>query len=265
MQLAVEGRTVFAATGGRAPQAGQPGLLFLHGAGMDRTVWALQTRYFAHHGYAVLAPDWPGHGRSTGPLLTSIEAMGSFALAVARAAGLGRVALVGHSMGALAALESASQSKDVFALALLGAAPRMPVHPELLRAARAGEHLASELITAWGFGKPAQMGGHRVPGLWHAGAGLRLLERASAGVLASDLAACDGYAGALGAAAKVTAPTLLILGALDRMTPPREGQKLAQAIRGARAETLARAGHMMMLEESDATLDALKNFLARQA
>ena len=75
MILTVDGKAVFAATGGRAFDAAAPAVVFVHGSGMDRTVWSLQTRYFAHHGHAVLALDLPGHGKSEGPALESIEAM----------------------------------------------------------------------------------------------------------------------------------------------------------------------------------------------
>src|SRR5215468_7288285 len=98
---------------------------------MDHTVWALQTRYFAHHGRSVLAVDLPGHGRSAGPLLFSIAEMASWTVRVLDAAGLRSTALVGHSMGALIALEvAASASARISSLALLGVAERMPVHPD---------------------------------------------------------------------------------------------------------------------------------------
>ena len=67
MRLEVDGRAVFAATGGARMRPGQPLVVFLHGAGMDHSVWALQSRWFAHHGFSVLAVDLPGHGGSAGP------------------------------------------------------------------------------------------------------------------------------------------------------------------------------------------------------
>ena len=74
MEFTVEDRAVYAATGGRPFDDKLPTVVFVHGAGLDHTVWALQTRYFAHHGRGVLALDLPGHGRSEGPLLDSIQA-----------------------------------------------------------------------------------------------------------------------------------------------------------------------------------------------
>src|ERR1700676_2624985 len=104
MKITASGRDVFASSGGQQFDPAQPTVVFLHGAGMDHTVWALQTRWFAHHGRNVLALDLPGHGRSAGPGLRGIEAMADLVGAAVAAVGASRVALVGHSMGALVAL-----------------------------------------------------------------------------------------------------------------------------------------------------------------
>lgn len=261
MDIVVAQHAAYAATGGRTFEAGQDSVVFLHGAGMDHTIWALQTRYFAHHGRSVLAPDLPGHGRSAGPALDSIAAMAAWVDAFLQAAGVATAALVGHSMGALIALETAARFPDrVRALALLGAAPRMPVHPDLLAAAEANEHLAYDLVTSWGHGPTGHVGGNRAPGLWLMGGGERLLERSAPGVLHRDLAACHAYDGSA-AAARVICPTLLVLGSDDRMTPAKAGRKLAGAIPGAQVTEIAGCGHMMMLEKPDETLDALRTIL----
>ncbi len=262
MEFSMGGRKVFAATGGASVEPAKPAVVFLHGAGMDHTVWTLQTRYFAHHGWSVLALDLPGHGRSEPPAPTSIEAYADWLAAFIATAGMAEVALVGHSMGALIALETAARAPErVRVLALLGVAARMPVHPDLLAAAARDDPAAIELITAWGYGKPAHLGGNRAPGLWLLGGGRRLLERGQAGVLASDLRACDAYAGAVVAAARVDAPTLLLLGELDRMTPPKAAVPLLDVMRDARRVVIPEAGHMMMVESPDATLAALRGIL----
>ncbi len=262
MELKVDGRSVFAATGGKVFDAGQPAVVFVHGAGMDHTVWQLQTRYFAYHGRSVLAVDLPGHGRSEGPLLESVETIAAWLIALVEAAGAGRTTLVGHSMGALAALEAAGSAPgQLEKLALLGVAARVPVHPELMTAARAGESLASALVTAWGFGRKAHYGGHPGPGLWMTGGGYQLLESADAGVLANDLAASEAYEGAAEAAGKVDCPTLLLLGGADRMTPVKGAAPLAEALADSETVVLPGAGHMMTIEEPDRTLDALKAFI----
>jgi pimeloyl-ACP methyl ester carboxylesterase len=168
-------------------------------------------------------------------------------------------AIAGHSMGAFAALDCAARHPArVRALALLGAAPRMPVNPDLLAAAKADDHLAFELVTDWGHGRAGHLGGNVAPGLWVLGGGERLLERARPGVLYGDLQACDGYRDGLERAAKVACPCVLVLGLEDRMTPARAGRKLADGIPGARVIEIPGAGHMMMTEKPDETLDALR-------
>jgi pimeloyl-ACP methyl ester carboxylesterase len=258
VDLRVDGNRAFAATGGRPFDPAQPTVLFIHGAGMDHTVWALQTRYFAHHGRAVLAVDLPGHGRSGGALLRSIAEMASWIVRMLDAAEVQSAALVGHSMGALIALEAAAAAPArVRSLALLGVAERMPVHPDLQAAADGNRRLAPELVSSWGHGRSSHLGGNPAPGLWMMGGSLQLLERAPAGALAADLAACNAYAGALAAAGRVACPTLLLLGALDRMTPPAKATPLAGAIKRVRTVTLPGAGHMLMSERPDAVIDAL--------
>jgi pimeloyl-ACP methyl ester carboxylesterase len=262
MELTVAGARVHAGTGGREFDASLSPIVFLHGAGMDHTVWALPARYFAHRGRAVLAVDLPGHGRSEGKPLASIGVMADWVAQLLDAAGAGKAALVGHSMGALVALEAAARHPDrICRLALLGAAPRMPVHPDLLAAAEANDHAAFDLMTSWSFGPAGQLGGARVPGSWLMGGGERLLERLRPGVLSADLEACNAYGDGMESAAKVTCPALVVMGAEDKMTPARAGAKLAAAISGANSVIIPNCGHMMTAEKPDETLDALKTIL----
>ena len=64
MELIVNDARAYAYTGGRPFDPQLPCVAFVHGAQHDHSVWALQTRWFAHHGYSVLAFDLPGHGRA---------------------------------------------------------------------------------------------------------------------------------------------------------------------------------------------------------
>ncbi len=262
MELTVDGARVFAATGGKPFDPADPTTIFIHGAAFDHTVWKLQARYFAWHGGSVLALDLPGHGRSEGPLRPSVAAMADWVVGVMDAAGVAEAALVGHSMGALVALDAAARhGARVRRLALLGAAAAIPVNDVLLNAAAENDHLSLDLLTVWGYGRSAQFGAHRMPGMWMLGGGLRVLERAAPGVLHNDLVASNGYAGGEAAAVAVACPTLVVIGERDIMTPAKRGHALAAEIRDARTVVIPGAGHIMLDEAPDATLDALKDFL----
>jgi pimeloyl-ACP methyl ester carboxylesterase len=261
MELRVEGKKEYAATGGKPFDPALPAIVFIHGAGMDHTVWALQTRWFAWHGRAVLAVDLPGHGRSEGEALGSIDALSEWVIALLDAAGVKSAALVGHSMGALIALEAAARRPErVRALALCGCAAEMPVSEKLLSAGLAGEHIAYEMITEWGLGRRAHVGGAEAPGAWMAGGTLRLLEHGRKGVVGIDLRACDRYKGSAAAIEKVNVPTVLVLGSNDRMSPAKAAAPLAR-IPGAKTIVIDQAGHMMMIEQPGRTLDALRSLL----
>jgi pimeloyl-ACP methyl ester carboxylesterase len=263
MRLDVNGVSIYAATGGRDFDAKLPVVVFLHGAGLDHTVWALLARWFAHRGFAVLAPDLPGHGRSQGEPLTSIAAMADWTAALIAAAGMGKATLIGHSMGSLIALETAARHPGrVAALGLIGAAAAIPVSRDLLSAAQANDHAAIDMVDIWGHGFRAGLGGSLAPGMWMLGGGMRLLERARPGVLFTDLAACNAYGDGLASTARVTAPAVLVLGERDLMTPSRAGRELAAALPNARVVTLKGAGHMLMSERPDEVLDALRGLAA---
>jgi pimeloyl-ACP methyl ester carboxylesterase len=260
MHLTVNGKEVFAGTGGRDFDQSLPAVVFLHGAGMDHSVWALHARAFAHHGFAVLAPDLPGHGRSAGPALNSITALANWTAALVDAAGLKAARLVGHSMGSLVALEMAARHPEkVTALSLIATAAPMRVSDELLSAAKANDHAAIDMISLWGYGQRAVLGGCEAPGLWMLGGAERLLERAHAGVLFADLSACNDYKDALNAAAKVAVPSAVILGERDMMTPLKGGKAVAAALAGCRLTILEDAGHMLMSERPNEVLQALRD------
>jgi pimeloyl-ACP methyl ester carboxylesterase len=157
MQLSVNGLETFVATGGREFDVSQPTIVLLHGAGFDHTTWALHSRWFAHHGYGVLAPDLPGHGRSAGAPLATIAEMADWTAALLDAAGAAKARLVGHSMGSLIALETAARHPaKVTALSLIGTAATMTVGPDLLKAAEANDHSAVDMVSIWGLGASVQ-------------------------------------------------------------------------------------------------------------
>jgi pimeloyl-ACP methyl ester carboxylesterase len=262
VRFTVAGNEAYAYTGARPLERALPTVVFVHGAGSDHSVWVLQSRYFAHHGWNVLAVDLPGHGRSGGDALPSAEAIADWIPAVLDATKIDQAALVGHSLGSLAALECAARHPGrVTKVALIGPAAPMPVSEDLQDAARRNDHVAFDLITGWSYSSGKQLGGNRMPGVWLTGNALRLLERTKPGVLHADLLACQAHSTGVDSAAKVQCPSLVILGARDIMAPPKNAQALIAALPGARVLTLPDCGHALMAEQPDAILDALRGFL----
>lgn len=263
MKLTVADAPVYVYTGAQAWQPDAPAIVFLHGAAHDHGVWGLQSRYFAHHGCNVLAPDLPGHGRSGGEALATVEAIAAWLVAVLDAAGIGKATLVGHSMGALAVLECAARHPDRSTrIALVGPAVPMEVSDELLDAAREDVGHAYALINGWSFGPRGLLGGNALPGVWMAGNALRLMERNRSGVLAADLAACRAYTAGLDAAAALRCPALVIVAGRDLMAPARNSRALIATLADGKVINLDAAGHALMAEEPDAVLDALRAFVA---
>jgi len=263
VELFVDGQTVRATTGGRPLDTSLPLLMFLHGASQDRTLWALQKRYFSHHGWSVLAPDLPGHGRSGGELLTSIESMAGWVEALLAAAGFKSTTIVGHSMGSLIALELAGSRPDIVdKLILTGTTAAMRVNEELQSAADDNERRAHEMIMDWSLASQSVLGGHPTPGLWMRGHLLRTSLNAGDEVLANDLRACHVYDMALDRASLVQCPTLILMGEHDhKMIRPQGTRALIAALPTVTARDIAGSGHALMVEQPDAVLDALIRFL----
>jgi pimeloyl-ACP methyl ester carboxylesterase len=259
-------REAYAYSGGKPFEPRLPTVVFLHGALNDHSVWTLNARWFAHHGHSVLAPDLPGHGRSGGVPLATVEALADWLIALLDAAGVERAALVGHSMGSLIALEAAGRAPArVSQLVMVGTAYPMKVSAALLDTARTDVLKAIDGVNAFSHSSLAAKPSYPGPGTWLHGASLALARRMQDGqretnLFLNDFEVCDRYAGGLAAAARVTCPTTLVLGARDQMTLARDAVEIGIALR-ARTVTLA-CGHALQLEAPEALLAALRTALA---
>jgi pimeloyl-ACP methyl ester carboxylesterase len=265
MILTIQGQPAYCYTGGKPFNPELPAAVFLHGAQNDHSVWGLQTRYFAHHGFGVLAVDLPGHGRSKGAPLPSVEAMSDWLLAVLDDAGVRRATLIGHSMGSLIALETAHKAPErVQKVALVGTAYPMKVSDALLDASRNEEQKAIDMVNIWSHSTLAQKPSSPGPGFYVMGGSQRLMQRIAqqnpGQVFHTDFSACNAYANGEAAARSVTCPALLLLGKKDMMTVPKAAGVLAKAIPHAEVVQLDNCGHALMAEQPDAVLDTLFRF-----
>ncbi|MEO0317528.1 MAG: Alpha/beta hydrolase fold:Thioesterase [Pseudomonadota bacterium] len=268
MKIPVHDGHAYAYTGGKTFNPALPTAVFIHGAQNDHSVWALQTRYFAHHGYSVLAVDLPGHGRSDGPALDSIEAMADWLNALLDAAGVKQALLIGHSMGSLIALEAASrQPAHIAGIALVGTAYPMKVSTALLDAAREREPAAIDMVNIWSHSTIAQKPSAPGPGFYVPGGSRRLMQRVSQRnpehVFFTDFSACNGYANGEQAAAALGAQgcaALFLLGQKDMMTPAKAAASLAAQLPKSQLVKVDACGHALMAEQPDQVLDALFRF-----
>lgn len=266
MELTVNGAKTFCYTGGKPFDREKPTVVFLHGVLNDHSVWILQTRYFAHHGWNVLAPDLPGHCRSEGEPPKSVEEAAAFVLALLDAAGVQKAALVGHSFGSLVALEAAARAPErVTHLALVGTASPMKVSPALLENSQHQPMKAIDMVNVYSHSMMAPPPSALGPGTWLYGGSRALMKRVLASnprvnVFHRGFAACDGYTGGEAAIEQVQCPVLFVLGKADAMTPPKAAQPLQQKARNGRT-VLVDGGHQMMTEAPDQVLFALRDFL----
>jgi pimeloyl-ACP methyl ester carboxylesterase len=265
MLLTVQGHAAYCYTGAKIFNPAQPTVVFIHGAQNDHSVWILQTRYFAHHGFSVLAVDLPGHGRSKGPALTTVEAMADWLLTLLDMASVQQATLIGHSMGSLIALETCAKAPErVTKLGLVGTAYPMKVSETLLDAAKYEEQKAIDMVNIWSHSSIAQKPSCPGPGFYVMGGSRRLMQQMSRQgpekLFFTDFSACNAYANGEQAARSATCPTLFLLGKRDIMTPPKATATLTKAIPHGKVVQIEDCGHSLMAEQPDTVLDALFSF-----
>ncbi len=266
MNLNVNGQSIYAYTGGKPFDRAKPTLIFIHGVLNDHSVWILQSRYLAHHGWNVLAIDLPGHCRSTGAPPASVEAAADFVLALMDAAGLEKAALAGHSFGSLIALETAARAPQrISHLILVGCAFPMKVSPALLEGSVSEPFAAIDMVNTFSHSTLAPPPSTLGPGSWLYGGARALMRRVLASnsqvnVFHSGFKACNDYANGEAAMSQVKAPVLFVLGRQDQMTPLKAAQTLISKAAHAQVVRLD-AGHQMMSEAPEGVLFAMRDFL----
>jgi pimeloyl-ACP methyl ester carboxylesterase len=272
MELTVNGASAYCYTGGKPFDPAKPTVVMIHGVLNDHSVWILQSRYLAHHGWNVLAVDLPGHCRSGGEAPASVEDAAGFVAALLNAAGVQRAALVGHSWGSLIALEAAAQLKDrISHLVLVGTAYPMKVSQALLDASLNEPESALKMINVFSRSTLAAPPSALGPGTWVYGASLALGRRVlrsnpKVNVFHRGFQACDRYANGEQAITQISCPVLFLLGGQDQMTAPKAAQGLIAKARetGKTVQVVSLPlGHHQMTEAPEATLLALRDFLRR--
>ena len=276
MYITVNQTPIYAYTGGKPFDPAKPTLVFIHGVLNDHSVWILQTRYFAHHGYNVLAVDLPGHGKSEGNCPKTVEEAAEFVLSLLSGMNIKGAALIGHSWGSLIALHAASIAAErgltVSHLAMVGTAYPMKVSPALLDASLNEPMKAIEMVNTFSHSSLAPPPSALGPGTWLYGGSRALMRRvlasnAKENVFHIGFKACDSYERAFEALNRLVAgieyaqsAILFIVGMADQMTTPKAAQSLIDKAPQARVSRVS-GGHQMMTESPEEVLQALKDFI----
>lgn len=234
---------------------GKTPVVLLHGAGRSHLDWPLNIRRLGER--KVYAPDLPGHGKSAGIGEQSIANYARIVLDWMIDIHVNRVVLIGHSIGGAIALHMALQYTEYVAgLVLISSGARLPVNPELLSrlASPASFPSAVNLITKWSFSPHANKG---MLDQFKQG-----LSKTRPSVVQGDYEACHNF-DASESLSGVAVPVCLICGALDKMTPLRYSEYLAENIQGAEMSVVPRAGHMLMLEQPERLQKTIEDFIER--
>lgn len=270
MYLQVNHHKTYCYTAGKALDAAKPTAVFIHGVLNDHSVWILQSRYLANHGWNVLAIDLPGHCKSEGMAPESVEEAATFIEALLDAAGIHKAALIGHSWGSLIALEAASKlGSRITHLGLVGTAFPMKVSAALLDTSLNDPMTAIKMVNVFSRSTLAAPPSALGPGTWVYGANMALQRRVlasntQANVFHRGFKACDDYRNGEAAISQVTCPILFLLGAVDQMTQAKAAQPLIIKAKSSgknfKVLTIS-VGHHQMTEAPEETLMAIHEFL----
>lgn len=241
-------------------------MLLLHDADGGHLTFAPQVETLASAGYRAVAWDMPGYGYSAPIEPYTFKGLAESCMALVDALQCGPVALVGHGLGAMVALEVAVRRPAlVRQLVLCAGGPALDaqaaedwVAPRLKMLEQAGgsmELLAQTLV-------PRFIGIGALP------EGVRLashaLSQVYAGAYRRALEALPTFSRGAGEIAQLHVPALLVSGGQDRCTPPDALEALAQVLPDAEHLSLPHVGHWPQLEDPEGFDGALLDFLARR-
>ena len=234
----------------RSPNA-QRTMVLVHGAGENHLVWPVQLRRV--EGATVCALDLPGHGKSGGRGRASVGEYVEVVRGFLDALGVERAVVAGHSMGGAIAQQFAlSHPTRTAGLILVATGAKLRVTPQILTGILTDAEATINLVTLFSWGPNAPE--HLVK------LGREQLAAESPSIIANDYAACDVFdvRERLG---QITAPTLVVGGTADQMTPLKYAEFLAARIPGARLAKIEGAGHMVMLEQPEQVAQYVNEFM----
>jgi pimeloyl-ACP methyl ester carboxylesterase len=262
MYFDVNGKQVFATTGGKPFDNSKKVVMFLAGSALDHTFWGLHSRFFAFRHYSVLCLDTPGHTNSEGPALESIETLGDWVNDVVEALDIKDLSIVAHSQGCLVSLEYASRYPGKLrSMSLICSGLATPVNDYLLNAASENPSAAVDMMVSWGFGGAGHLHQGPIPGNSMTTGGYKTMWGNSPNGLAVDLKACNDYKNGKAAAAAISCPTQVLIAGKDRMAPAKATAALVDHLQDPQVARIAESGHMLPLEVPDQCRSLLRDFI----
>ena len=232
-------------------EAPAPTALLIHGAGSSHLSFPREMR--RHPGFNAILPDLPGHGRSPGPGRAEIRGYALDMAALLDALAVSSAVLIGHSMGGAIALWLAvHQPQRVSALVLAGSGARLPVNPALIASIVDDPPATIKRMLRWMWAKnaPAE----------EIAQSAEIMLATDPTVLQRDFIACDNF-DIRHELSAIRAPTLVMAGEQDKMTPPKLSEELARSISGAESVVVPAAGHMLLLEQPAESAAAIGDWL----
>ncbi|HYA35842.1 MAG TPA: alpha/beta fold hydrolase [Candidatus Binataceae bacterium] len=233
-------------------------IVFLHAAGRSGSAWTRQLeRLGAAH--SPLAPDMPGHGRSSGVEgLMSIRDYAGFLVRILDTLKIKSAVIAGHSMGGATAMDFAARYPDrVEALVLVSTAAKFSIPEDRLKAlwsvmmGRAPQAFTTEIYSP----RTVKENFDTVREGW--------MEQIKTDprVRYTDVKACSEV-DLRGALASINKPTLILVGADDNATTPADSEAIHAGIKGSRVEVIADAGHALPWERHSEVNSAIESFLS---
>ncbi|MFI5053375.1 MAG: alpha/beta fold hydrolase [Acidimicrobiia bacterium] len=248
-----------------------PPIVFAHGVTLTSRVWAKQFDTIPEAGFRVVAFDSRGHGESTiGESGHSVDNLADDLRSVLEALDLRDAVLVGHSMGGMAVQAFAIRHPEVIrdrvrGLVLMSTAARNLVS-DAHRVRGAVERITTLtpdfaalmrqrnlgfLLARVGFGNDPHASHVEATRQMLAGCSRATLRDAGRAILALDLT--EGLP-------SLTAPSLVLVGTADALTPPRDSRQIADLLPNARLVEFPGAGHMLMYERAEEVDDLIVEF-----
>ncbi len=231
----------------------RPTLICIHGAGGSHVLWQGQVEGLAGKVNTV-AVDLPGHGKSEGNGMRSIEDYARVVAEFTRAIHAPLPVPCGLSMGGAIVQQLLLDHPDVCeAGILIGTGARLRVMPVILKTIE--QNFDGYIDSFLSFAASEKTDPERLRAISEATA------RGRPEVALDDFKACDAF-DVMERLPSIQAPVLVITSEEDKLTPPKYGAFLEEKIPTASRTHIQDAGHLVPAEKPDEVNQAILDFLA---